>query len=222
MNDDAIPVRAGDAEVGFVSRADWQQTNDDTVSLTLVHGQQLRLPRGLLDVEGEALRLDLAGSVPNASNAAAPSRPTVPAGGATAEALAANDGSHVIPVVEERLEVGRRSVEKGVVRLRKRVEATDEPVELTHLRREAKVERRPVGQIVDEAPSPRQEGNFLIVPVLEEVQVVETRLMLREELVVWLEERTDVETVQVRLRRETVDIERSGSSEAATDAAEVP
>ncbi len=218
MNDASIPVTAGGAAVGFVGRADWQRTDDDTIALTLVHGQQLRLPRSLLDVEGDALRLDLAGSAPNASG---PARPT-PSGGGDAAALGVDGGSHVIPVVEERLEVGRRSVEKGVVRLRKRVETTDEPVELTHLRREARVERRPVGQIVDEAPSPRQEGNFLIVPVLEEVQIVETRLMLREELVVWLEERTDVETVQVRLRRETVDIERSGSSEAATDAAEVP
>ena len=135
-----------------------------------------------------------------------------------ADASVADDGTYVIPVVEERLEVGRRSVEKGIVRLRKRVEATDEPVELTHLRREAKVERRPVGQIVNEVPSPRQEGNFLIVPVLEEVQVVETRLMLKEELVVWLEERTDIETVQVQLRREIVDIERSGLGEASIDA----
>jgi hypothetical protein len=47
---------------------------------------------------------------------------------------------------------------------------------------EADVRRVPVNRIVTEVPQTRQEGEVTIVPVLEEVLVVEKRLLLKEEI----------------------------------------
>lgn len=47
---------------------------------------------------------------------------------------------------------------------------------------EVVVERVPIGREVTAAPDVRREGDLLIVPVVEEVLVVEKRLVLKEEL----------------------------------------
>ncbi len=57
------------------------------------------------------------------------------------------------------------------------------------------IERVPVNRIVAESPSQRQEGDTLVLPVVEEVIVVEKRLMLREEIRI-TPHREQVEQVQ--------------------------
>ncbi len=91
-------------------------------------------------------------------------------------------GPAVIPVVVEELSVGTRVVDTGVVRLRKVVHEREEVVDPPLLRETVHVERVPVNRFVEGPLSPREEGGVLIVPVLEEVLVVEKRLVLREEL----------------------------------------
>ena len=44
------------------------------------------------------------------------------------------------------------------------------------------VERVPIGRTVDTMPAPREEGDTIILPVVEEVLVVERRLVLKEEV----------------------------------------
>jgi stress response protein YsnF len=44
------------------------------------------------------------------------------------------------------------------------------------------VERVPVGAIVKEAPPPRQEGDTLVIPLVEEEIFVKRRLVVREEV----------------------------------------
>lgn len=114
----------------------------------------------------------------------------------------------VIPVVAEELDVERRSVETGRVRVTKRVEAHEEVVDAPVLTEEVLVERVPVNQFVDAAPQPRQEGDVLVLPVLEEVVVVERRLRLKEEIRITkrVTEARDPQTVT--LRSEDVKIER--------------
>jgi uncharacterized protein (TIGR02271 family) len=96
----------------------------------------------------------------------------------TAEATAET----VIPLVEETLHLGKRLVETGRVRVSLTTEVVEEVLRETLRHRHAEVERRPVGRMVTEAPAVRQEGDMIIVPVVEEVLVVEKRLMLREEI----------------------------------------
>lgn len=88
----------------------------------------------------------------------------------------------VIPLVEERAIVGKRLVESGRVRVATRVEQREEMVRAELARDEVAVERVPINRPVDAMPDIRQEGEVTIVPVVEEVLVVEKRLMLVEEI----------------------------------------
>ncbi len=81
------------------------------------------------------------------------------------------------------------------------------------------MERVPVGRVVQEAPQTRQEGDTLIVPVLEEVLVVEKRLVLKEELHIRKRSSERVEQQTVRLRSENVEIEQTGRNPANEAAA---
>ncbi|RYE99392.1 MAG: DUF2382 domain-containing protein [Oxalobacteraceae bacterium] len=100
-------------------------------------------------------------------------------------------GETRIPLVEETVEIKKRVVETGRVQVRTFVD--DEQVRITDtLQREnVDVERITIGREIDVAPGVREEGEFLIVPVVEERLVIEKRLFLVEE---------------IRLRRTTVTI----------------
>ncbi|WP_312251127.1 YsnF/AvaK domain-containing protein [Sphingobium yanoikuyae] len=95
-----------------------------------------------------------------------------------------NDASGVerIPLIEESVSIEKRVVETGRVQVRTFVD--DEQLMLREaLAREiVDVERVAIGREVDVAPQIREEGEFLIVPVMEERLVVEKRLFLVEEL----------------------------------------
>jgi uncharacterized protein (TIGR02271 family) len=88
----------------------------------------------------------------------------------------------VVPVIEERAHVGKRQVEKGRVAVTKVVDEKHQVVDMPLMHEEAHVERVPVGQFVETAPAPREENGVLIVPLVEEVIVMEKRLYVKEEL----------------------------------------
>lgn len=114
----------------------------------------------------------------------------------------------VVPVVREEVDVRKRQWETGGVRVeigvREREELVDEPL----VREEVRVERVPVNQVVAEAPGVRQEGDTTVVPVLEEVLVVEKRLVLKEEVRITRRRFEAHEPQRVRLRTEEPRIER--------------
>ena len=118
----------------------------------------------------------------------------------------------IIPIVAERVEVGKRTVKAGKVRVRKTVEVGDEVVDTPLSRDELDVERVPIDRIV-EGPVPiRQEGDTIIVPILEEELVVQVRVRLREEIRI---RRKTVETRDVRtvsVRKEVATVERVPAS----------
>lgn len=129
-----------------------------------------------------------------------------------------------IPVTQEVLQVGKRLVETGHgVRVHKTVTETvlriDEPLmqqglEIEHVAINAWVEGKP--------PVQRQEGDTLIVPVLEEVLVVEKRLRLKEEIRITARAGTRVASEQVTLREEHVDVQRFDESGDAERVREPP
>lgn len=116
-----------------------------------------------------------------------------------------------IPVVEEQLEIGTRAVDTGRgVRLHKTV--TEQPVSIDErlLRDEVEVRHVEVDRIValDQAPAVRYEGDTLVVPVLEEVLVVERRLRIKEELHITRARREERFQQTVVLKSEQVSVER--------------
>jgi uncharacterized protein (TIGR02271 family) len=128
----------------------------------------------------------------------------------------------VIPVVAEELTVEKRQVTRGTVRIHTRVEMREEVVDEPLRREEVTVERVPVNELVEgEAPLPHYEHEVFVIPILEEVLVVQKRLFLKEEVRVTRRSTTMSKPQQVTLRREVVEIERIPPSEpsaSTTDA----
>lgn len=124
------------------------------------------------------------------------------------EAALDEGGSLVIPVLVETVDVRRRKRVTGGVRVTKHVHTSDQIVEPMRAEETVEVERVPVNREVSEPPSVRQEGDVTIVPILEEVLVVEKRLVLREELRITRRRREVTERYRVTLRREEAEIER--------------
>jgi uncharacterized protein (TIGR02271 family) len=120
----------------------------------------------------------------------------------------------VVPVVEEELRVGKRVVETGRVRVHKTVREHEETVDEPLMREEYDVERVPVEAYVDAPVGPRYEGETLIVPVLEEVLVVEKRLLVREELRITRRRTEEHNPQSFKLLSEEVSVERAGADDA--------
>jgi uncharacterized protein (TIGR02271 family) len=114
----------------------------------------------------------------------------------------------VLPVIVEALDVRKRTVETGRVRIHKTVHAREVLVDEPLLREEVAIERVPINRVV-EGPIPvRYEGDTMIISLLEEVLVVDTRLLLKEEVHITTR-RTETHTPErVTLRHEDVTIER--------------
>lgn len=120
----------------------------------------------------------------------------------------------VLPVAVEELEVQKRTVETGRVRVHKVVREREELVEEPLLQDVVDVERVVVNRVVDAAMPVRYEGDTMIIPVLEEVLVVEKRLILTEELRVTRRRIVNQQPQHVTLRSEEVYVERVAAPEA--------
>jgi uncharacterized protein (TIGR02271 family) len=118
------------------------------------------------------------------------------------------DGSVVVPVIAEQLEVQKRMVEAGGVRIRKTVTEREEVVDEPLMREEVQVKRVPVNKVVDGPVPVRHVGDTMIVSLLEEVLVVEKRLMVKEELHITKEQVESYRPQRVLLRTEEATVER--------------
>jgi len=112
---------------------------------------------------------------------------------------------------EEQMTVGKREVEAGGVRLRKvvRTETVNRPVELR--REEIVIERVPAHGAPGTA-----EGSFreqeVYIPLRREEAVVQKDVRVREEVRARKESQTDTQQVSGQVRREDVDVERTGEA----------
>ena len=127
----------------------------------------------------------------------------------------------VVPVVREELSVGKREVETGRVRVVKTVHEREEVVDEPLLREQVQVERVPINKVVQEPVSVRYEGDTLVIPVYEEVLVVEKRLLLKEEIHVHKTSSQERYTERVPVREEQVSISRADSALTAPPSAPV-
>ena len=114
----------------------------------------------------------------------------------------------MIPLVEEQIDVSKRETERGRVVIRTHVEEREERAELDLHQEEVSVERVSVGRPVETAPPVREEDGVLIVPVLEEQLVIQTRLILKEEIRITRKRRTEHVSEPVRLRAERAEVVR--------------
>jgi uncharacterized protein (TIGR02271 family) len=123
-----------------------------------------------------------------------------------------DDSDRVIPVVEEEIDVSKRQVEKGGVRVTSHIE--ERPVEeQVNLREErVHVERRPVDRPVTDADaSAFQETSFEMRETAEE-PVVRKRARVVEEVIIDRDVTERTETVRDTVRRTDVDVEQTGGT----------
>ena len=95
----------------------------------------------------------------------------------------ANDKDQVVvPLHAEEVSVGKRRVVTGQVKVGTITRESEQLVEELLEHEHVEVERTAIGKQVDKAPPVREEGDTLIIPILEEIVVVERRLLLKEEV----------------------------------------
>jgi uncharacterized protein (TIGR02271 family) len=140
-----------------------------------------------------------------------PQAPSTPSNASETNAIG-DAGGVCVPLLEERVDIDRRTVATADVRVRKATRETQQTIDVLLQREDVEVRRVAINRPVERAAQVRREGDVLIVPLHEEVPVVTTQLMLAEELHISLRRSEVVQPTQVALRREAVEIERTPAS----------
>jgi uncharacterized protein (TIGR02271 family) len=122
----------------------------------------------------------------------------------------------VVPLAVEELSVSKEKHETGRVRVstvtHEHEEMIDEPLE----RQAITVETIPIGKQIEAIPAVREEGDLIVVPIVEEVLIVERQLFLKEEVHIRRLRETDRHQERVILRSQEAVVTRL-PVEAATD-----
>ena len=167
---------------------------------------------GAVDIDERAAQYKQDGFLPSPAvpltNTPASTAPAVPAVPATAYGSNVNrEGETVLPVVAEELEVGKREVQRGGVRVYTHV--TEQPVqEQVNLREEhVNVERRPVDRPIAAGDAAAfQEGKIEVREMAEEA-VIAKEARVVEEVVVGKQVTDRTQVVQDTVRRTDVEVE---------------
>jgi len=113
------------------------------------------------------------------------------------ETVAEDIRETVIPLFEEQLSVSKRVVPTSRVQVSRITHSHEQLVDELLSREQVEVERVAIGKPIDAMPSVREEGDSIIVPVVEEVLRIERLLILKEE--VWIRRVKGTERYQERV-----------------------
>lgn len=113
-----------------------------------------------------------------------------------------------LQLVEEGLTVDTTRVVTGRVRVSTESEVVDELAQATLSGERVEVTRELIGRAIDDVPQMRVEGDVTIIPVLEEIVVIEKRLMLVEEIRIRKIATTEDVSIPVTLRKQRATVER--------------
>ena len=183
-----IPVVGDDGLIGYLV----DPPGSGPVQVRLSDGRNLTVPASELHEQSDgAYYLPLSGNAVSSSSAED-----------EAEKQA------VIPVVEEQVVVEKRPVAKGRVRVHKKVDQRHETVDLPLTKERVEIRRVVIDRDVDDFLPVRREGDTTIIPIVEEVLVVEKKLRLKEEIHVIRRREQERHVEKVALKQETAEIER--------------
>jgi stress response protein YsnF len=121
----------------------------------------------------------------------------------------ASAAAATLPLMEERVEIKKRAVTTGKVRVVTYTEMVEEVARAVLDGQEANVETIDLDQpVTGPAPTVRTEDGVTIIPVLEEILFVEKRLVLKREVRIRLKPTSQTVAVPIRLRKQRVKVER--------------
>jgi len=133
-----------------------------------------------------------------------------------------NDSEVVVPLYVEEASVSKRQVETGRVRVSTITQQYEQIIEEALAREEVQIERKAVNKQIDSMPSVREDGDTTIIPVVEEVLVVERRLMLKEEIHIKRVHGTEQFQQRVLLRKQEAVVERVRAAASNPSAGSIP
>ena len=122
-------------------------------------------------------------------------------------------GPEKIELTEENLQVDKKEIETGRVRISKKVIKDEVPVDLSGFEEEIEIDRRKIGRVVNKlGPAVRKEGDSTVYSLYKEVYV--KQVILEEE--VWISKKKVQKSFKgkEKLRREILDIERTPGNTA--------
>jgi len=111
-----------------------------------------------------------------------------------------------IPLVEERLTIGKRPVAGRTVSVTTRPVTETQTIREPVMRERVSVERVPVGRVVEAIPEIQETDDLTIIPVVEERIVVTKQLVLTEEIHLRRTREQGLSEHSVELLRTEVDI----------------
>ena len=166
--------------------------------IRLASGARVQLPAGLVEARPDgslATRVSFADIAGGSPAAVAPVEPE-------------RGPTETFQEIREELRVSKAVRETDRIRVTVHTATTTETITEPVWSEAVEVRRVPVGETVTEVEDVRSEGGVTIVPVYEEVFVVERRLVLRERLYVTLRREETEARETVTLRHQTVEVER--------------
>jgi len=117
-----------------------------------------------------------------------------------------------IPLIEERARVDKQVVERGVVRITTSVREREQLLAADVAHEEVNIERIPVNKEVKDRPQVREDGDVIVIPIVEERVVLVKHLVLVEELHVRRKTVQETVHVPVTVHATEVDVERHGAN----------
>ena len=124
-------------------------------------------------------------------------------------------------LLAEEVDVAKETRETGRVRVSTQTHEREALIAEDLARERVEIETIPVGRRIDMVPAVRQEGDTTIVPVVEEVLVVERHLMLKEEIRIKRVRTTERHQETVMLRYQEAVVKRDQGDSGQTESTSV-
>jgi uncharacterized protein (TIGR02271 family) len=115
----------------------------------------------------------------------------------------------MIPVVQEFMTIEKEVVETGRVSVRKTVREELSSINIPLIQEQYEVTRVAKSDVYEVAPTPRQEGDTIIVPVVKEILVIEKRYELIEEVHLTRKVSSTPHVQEITLLKEHVEVLRT-------------
>jgi len=91
-------------------------------------------------------------------------------------------GETVLPLLAEEVSVSKQVVETGRVQVARVTHEREQLIDELLAHETVEIDRIPIGQQVATMPAIKEEGDTIVIPIVEEVLVIERRLLLKEEV----------------------------------------
>jgi uncharacterized protein (TIGR02271 family) len=117
-------------------------------------------------------------------------------------------GETVIPLSAEEVRVSKQVVETGRVQVARLTREREQLIDELLAHETVEIDRTEIGRQVDAMPDVREEGDTIVIPLVEEVLVVERRLVLKEEVRIRRVRTTERHQESVTLRHQEAVVTR--------------